>query len=294
VLEINAPSDESRLYKNEYAHIPWLPERLERFKLRHADGIVTISTALKKHLVAHLGADESRVVVAPNGADTDIFHPEVSPDREALAKLGDGPVVGFVGSFQKWHGSELLARMIADVSAACPDARFLMVGDGPERERMQKACERIVAGRVLFTGRVDHARVPGLVACMSIAVVADTGFYMSPLKVIEWMAAGKAVVAPAYGPLAEIIDDGVEGLLFPPGDIDALVGCVRRLLDDSALGSRLGHAAANRVRRSLTWRHNAERVIAACRAAVERRANRVPHAANIGMRREQGVVGGES
>ena len=271
VLEVNSPPDESWLYLDQYSHVPWIPEHLERIKLRSAHKIVVVSTALKQHLVSRFGVAESTISVVPNGADTERFHPGVAGEPQTKAALHDGPVIGFVGSFQKWHGTDLLMRMAAAVASVRPGVRFLFVGDGPDAPMVRRAVADF-ADRLVLTGHVEHARVPPLVACMDVTVMPESNFYGSPLKVLEWMAAGRAVVAPAYGPVAEVIDDGVHGLLFPPGDDQALVRAVLRLIDDGGLRAKLGTAASEHVRTALTWRHNAERVLQACRVAGESHA----------------------
>src|SRR5262249_39582118 len=269
VLEVNSPAEESRLYMDEYWHVPWIPERLEGWKLRHADAVVTVSSALKAHFVARHGVPERKIQMVPNGADASRFHPAVAPDPEFAGVRAGGPVVGFVGSFQKWHGSELLCGMIADVGAARPQVRFLMVGDGPGREAVRRATSTLCE-RVVFAGRVPHARVPGLVACFDIGVMPESNFYGSPLKVIEWMAAGRALLAPRYGPPEDVIDDRVPGLRCAARDRAGLAAGVLRLVDDAELRERLGQAAAIRARTSLTWRDNARLVMAACEAAHAR------------------------
>ncbi len=139
--------------------------------------------------------------------------------------------------------------------------RFLLVGDGPGA--MAARCRLSPLGaRVMATGAMPHAEVPGLVAAFDIGVLPETSFYACPLKVIEWMAAGKAVVAPRRGPLGEMLADGEEGLLFPPRDVDAMVAAVLRLVDRPALRLRLAAAAAARASASLSWTDNARRVVA--------------------------------
>lgn len=211
--------------------------------------------------------------MVPNGADLAAFHPFLRPDPEVRAAFGERPVVGFVGSFQKFHGAALLAEMALAVGVARPEARFLFVGDGPEAAAVRERTAPLGA-RMWFTGRVPHERVPALVAGFDVGVLPETAFYASPLKVIEWMAAGKAVVAPGYGPLAEVLADGETGLLFPPRDRDALVAAVLRLIDHPAQRRALGQAAAVRARAALSWEHNAERVLSVCESAVARAAPR--------------------
>jgi glycosyltransferase involved in cell wall biosynthesis len=264
VLEVNAPVAELELYRDDYWHVPWVGPRMEGWKLRRAQMVTVVSSALRDHLAAQHGLGADRFAVVPNGADVGRFRPDV-PRDPALDAAG-GPVVGFVGSFDRWHGTDLLAHMMLEVARLRPAVRFVLVGDGPGLPAVREAVAPL-DGRVLFTGKVPHDRVPGLVAAFDAGVAPDSGFYMSPLKVIEWMAAGIAVVAPAHDPLREVIDDGVHGLLFEPGCPDGFVASVLRVVDDAALRRSLGVAAAARVRASLTWEENARRVLAACARA---------------------------
>ena len=264
VIEFNAPADEAHLYLDEYWHVPVVGSWLEGLKLRHADAVTVVSTALRDHLVGRHGVDAGKFAVVPNGADTARFHPDVAPD--AALPRGDSPVIGFVGSFSRWHGTELLADMILVVGRARPKARFLLVGDGAERIGVTTAIASL-GDRVLWTGSVPHERVPGLVAAMDVGVVPDAGFYMSPLKALEWMAAGRALAAPDTGPLREIAEDGVHALLFRQRSRDDLVATVLRLVDEPGLRRRLGDAAMARVRTELTWTDNARKVLAACERA---------------------------
>jgi glycosyltransferase involved in cell wall biosynthesis len=271
VLEINAPRAEGLAYDLEHLHIPILPDRLEALKLRRADAIVTVSEALRDYLVERRGADPARFVVAPNGADVSLFRPDTAPDPSLSEWRAGSAVIGFVGSFERWHGVELLAEMTLEVAAARPAARFLYVGAGPELPTLVERTATL-GERVRFSGAVAHDRVAGLVATFDVAVMPESNFYGSPLKVLEWMAAAKAVVAPGYGPLREILDTEREGLLFEPRSARQLIASVLRLVDDPELRRRLGAGAARRVRDGLTWKDNARRVLAACRLALHRRS----------------------
>jgi glycosyltransferase involved in cell wall biosynthesis len=277
VYEINAPAAELALYSGEHLHVPLAAAWLEKLKLRRADAAITVSTALREHLVARhrlRGRAADRIAVVPNGADLAAFQPLTEPsplarrllgiEGEGEAGQGDGarsPVVGFAGSFQAFHGVELLAEMVLLVARLRPRVRFLLVGDGPGAAIVRRRL-RPLGERVVMTGAVAHAEVPGLVAAFDVGVLPETSFYACPLKVIEWMAAGRAVVAPRYGPLEEVLADGEEGLLFAPRDLGALAGAVLRLVDRPALRRRLGAAAAARARSSLSWTDTARRVVA--------------------------------
>lgn len=268
VIEKNGPVLEFRLY-GHYRHLPYLPESWEGWKLRQADRVTAVSSALRGYLADTHRLPDSKFSIVPNGADPEVFHPEVRSDSRLPHELLENPVVGFVGSFKSWHGPDLLARMAVELGTARPSCHFLFVGDGSKLEEVKRRTESL-GPRIHFTGNVPHERVPGLVAAFDIAVMPESNFYGSPLKVIEWMAAGKAVVAPRYGPLEELIQDGVEGMLFAPGDLDSLVRALLTLYDQPDLRCSLGRAAISRVRASLTWRHNAERMVSACGLALSR------------------------
>lgn len=270
VLEVNAPADESRYYLDQYWHLPWLPERIERWKLSRADGITVVSTPLKTHLVRRYGLDPQRITVVPNGADVDAFHSA----GDGAARRADGAlVVGFVGSFQQWHGTALLRRLID--ALAGPRVHFLLVG----ADRADTALRHSLVGEanerfVRLTGRVPHGDVPRYVAAMDVALIADAGFYQSPLKLLEYMAAGRAIVAPRHEAIEEVASHRRHALLFAPGDGADAAACVRQLLADAELRRDLGTAARARVAGELTWRHNAARVVAACSRALNETAQR--------------------
>lgn len=291
VYEMNAPAVELALYRDEYLHLPAVAGWIEGLKLRRADAVVTVSGALRSHLLdrhraaAGTALAEAKVVAVPNGADLTAFQPSTAPSalaRRLLAAAAEagaaGPVIGFAGSFQKFHGIDLLIETALAVGAARPAARFLLAGDGPGAARVRQGVAPL-GGRAVLTGRVPHREVPGLVAAFDIGVLPDTAFYACPLKVLEWMAAGKAVVAPAYGPLRELIDDRRHGLLFPPRDGAALAAAVRLLVDRPELRQELGAAAAVRARTLFSWSDTARRVTAAlaqARAAALRAGRGLP------------------
>jgi glycosyltransferase involved in cell wall biosynthesis len=269
VLEVNAPVLESRSYADEYFHLPVVATAIERWQLRAADGVVVVSSALRQYFVERYALPDAKITVVPNGADIDRFRPDAAADARGGPRDGSAPVIGFVGSFQEFHGADLLATMITRVARERPATRFLLVGDGDRAEAVRRAVQPL-GDRVRMTGRVPHDAVPGLVAAFDVGVLPDTAFYCSPLKVVEWMAAGRAIVAPGYPSLGDLVTDGVDGVLFAPRDPDALVRAVLALVDDPARRTALGRAARARAETRLTWRQNAERVLAACRDAIER------------------------
>jgi glycosyltransferase involved in cell wall biosynthesis len=246
-------------------------DRLERWRVRSADAVTAVSTPLKETLIAASGVAADKIIVVPNGVDVERFTPEITPDVEVVERFRGRPVVGFVGSFQSFHNPEALGRMAVRLSEKQRDVGFAFVGGGAGMEVVRRITQPIT-DRTLFIDRVPHARVPSIVRALDIGVLPDTAYYCCPLKILEWMAAGIAVVAPGYEAIRELIEDGDNGALFTPGNLEALVEKVDGLLAQPQRRHSLGASAAARVRRSLTWRHNAQRVIDVCQAAIARRA----------------------
>lgn len=266
VVELNAPLvEEQSLYRG--AGLGALALEAEKFTLSEADAVFTVSAPLREHVLA-LGAEPDRVQVLPNGVDPEQFRP--GPRDEILRArlgLGPGPVLGFLGGLRPWHGVEILPELLARLSSRHPDAQLLFAGDGQLRGELERRLGELgLLERAFFTGNLPHEQVPAVVRLFDVALAPypnlDHAFYFSPLKVFEYMACGVAVVASSCGQISEVVRDGGNGCLVPPGDLDALTSACARLLADPALRARLGLAASELIRREFTWNENAERVVA--------------------------------
>ena len=124
---------------------------------------------------------------------------------------------------------------------------------------------------VSFLGSIPHADIPAHVAAFDVALIADANFYVSPLKLFEYMAAERAIVAPAYDPITEVLTLEKNALLFEPKNFGAARECVERLAADPELRARLGRAARETTLDEYTWQHNAQRVIDACDQVIAAR-----------------------
>jgi glycosyltransferase involved in cell wall biosynthesis len=164
-----------------------------------------------------------------------------------------------------WHGVEDLVAAFAQLRAGSKDNRLLLVGEGPARSQLEAQVRALgLASRVHFTGAVEPAKVPGLMAAMDVAVAPYRSlpqFYFSPLKVYEYMAASLPVVASAVGQLKELIEPEVNGLLVPTGDVPALARALDRLRQDPEKRILLGRAARRKVLAHHTWDALAGRIL---------------------------------
>lgn len=272
LLELNAPlADEHRQYRQGGA-LDALAAAADRWLLTGTDGVLAVSSPLAAHVRA-LGAPADRVHVVPNGVDVQRFTPgPPAPEVRGRYGLGRGPIVGFVGGLRPWHGVDGLPRLLARLAADHPDVQGVVVGDGPLRADLERAADAAgVRARLHLLGAVPHDAVAPLVREFAVAVApypeAAHAFYFSPLKIFEYMACGAPTVAAALGQIAEVVDDGVTGLLHPPGDLDACAAACHALLVDRPRAARLGRAAAATMRASYTWAHNAARVTALATAS---------------------------
>ncbi len=203
-----------------------------------------------------------KVRVMPNGVNPERFPENIEPSLPAPEGIF---TVGFLGTLKAWHGLSFLMEAFAQFHGRYPNSRCLIIGDGPERDSLDLQIAALgLPGTVHFTGAVPAQKVPGLLASMDVAVAPYpqlSRFYFSPLKVYEYMAAGRAVVASRIGQLEKLFETEVNGLLVPPGDSSALVVSFERLLSDADLRSRMGCAARATVLRKHTWDSVAERIL---------------------------------
>jgi glycosyltransferase involved in cell wall biosynthesis len=203
-----------------------------------------------------------RIVVIANGINKDHFSDAPSA-AAAKAFLGwEGAlVVGFTGFVRDWHGVDRVIQWLA-TSDAPPNARLLVVGDGPARSDLERlARELSVTNRIHFTGVVPREKVPALVAAFDIALQPAVVPYASPLKLFEYLALGKAIVAPRQANIEEVLTDGRNALLFDSETAFALETSLTRLCEDADLRAQLAAgAAASIARLGLTWISNAQRV----------------------------------
>lgn len=239
----------------------WRARRLLRFNLETACRIVCVSEIAKRHLMQNWNVPADKLIVLPNAVDVNRFQPDPNlgaQTRASLSLTADQPLLVFVGSFYQWHDVPTLLRAFACLQASRPDARLLLVGDGTERERMMRLAQELGLGEAArFTGFVSHADVVRYINAADIAVVPvpkmEREMWLSPMKLFEYMAAGKAVVASALGQIVDVVRDGENGLLVPPGDETALAEAIGRLMADVSLRERLGWQAREDAVRYHSW-----------------------------------------
>lgn len=269
-VEVNAPLADERRKATTGLALLRAARAMERFVWRRADRIVAV-TGVLRDIIAAQGAPADRIAVVPNGIDLPRFAAiPARPEHPAAI------VLGFTGFMRPWHGLDALL----DAVARYRDDRvqLLIVGDGDALPALRRQAAALGLGaRVRFTGLAPREAIPGLLAEMDIAMQPKAVAYASPLKIFEYMAAGRAIVAPDQPNIREILRHQETALLFEPGRTAAMWEQIVQLLSDPALRHRIGMAArAEIVRRNYTWDANAQQVIA---WAHQDLANRTQNAA---------------
>lgn len=242
-----------------------LTRALESWALRRASAVTTICEGLRGDIVAR-GIPEDRVTVIPNAVNVEEFEGGQPGDPDLARSLGlsGKSVLGFLGSFYSYEGIQLTLEAMPQILAADADVRLLLVGGGPEDERLRQSAKDLGLGdKIIFTGRVPHAEVQKYYDLVDVLVYPRIPIRLTelvtPLKPLEAMALDKVVIASDVGGHRELIRDGETGNLFKAGDVGDLATTVLRVLDNRDDWSRQIAAGRRFVEQERSWRNSVAR-----------------------------------
>ncbi|MDN3554964.1 glycosyltransferase [Halomonas maura] len=238
-----------------------LMRELEQQAAREADLVITLTEELADEL-ASWGLARERIVVVPNAVDAERFQP-MSPDAEVARELElkpGVPVIGYAGSAVAYEGLELLMEALAQLKARGQDFVFVLVGDGKVIDTVKATAKRLgIQEHCRFTGRVPFDAVPRYLSCMDIMPVPRLSSavteMVSPLKPLEAMAMGKAVVLSDVSPHKTLAGDNQRAQLFTKDSADDLSRVLKALIDSPSERQRLGQAARAWIEQERTWNH---------------------------------------
>jgi glycosyltransferase involved in cell wall biosynthesis len=254
VHEINGHYDEISITYPWTRHIRGLLRRMVRFQFRHADGLIAVTKQLKTWVVEDLGA-RIDVEVIPNGANIAYFRPGATGTYDVPR-----PYAVFFGSLARWQGIETLVTAVAHRDWP-RHVSLVILGDGQERTVVQRAAAE--NSNLIWLGRVDYAKVPGVVAAALCSLVpknsrgnyAATG--LNPIKLFESLAAGVPVVVTDFPGQADLVREIGAGLVIPPNDPAALAAAVAKLAADPVAAAAMGHRGAEAIRAQHSWHERA-------------------------------------
>jgi PEP-CTERM/exosortase A-associated glycosyltransferase len=227
---------------------------LETLALKKADVCFPLSEALKDEIISR-GIKADKIVVVPNGVDTNKFTPG-APSRELVNSydLEGKLVIGYIGTFFNYEGLDLLAQAFETLALKFPTLTLLLVGDGELMPKLKDfAAKSACSDRIIFTGRIKNDLISDYYKLFDLLVLprrdAREANLVTPLKPLEIMSMAKPLVASDVGGHKEIVTDGINGVLFHSGQVEDLVQKCEALISNQSYRLELG-------KRSRTWVEN--------------------------------------
>ena len=261
VYEIRAFWEDAFVDHGVYRQDSWkykLTHALELWACHKATQVAALCNGVKDRLIEE-GIPPAKLSVVANGVNLDDFH-EQEPDREYLKdwRLEGKRLAGFIGSFFRYEGLDLLVEAMAHLCTRRKDISLVLVGSGKMEDRLRQQVNRLGLENVVrMPGSIPHARVPGVYALMDVMVYPRYSVRLTelvtPLKPLEAMAMSKPVLASDIGGHRELIKDGDTGMLFPAGDVTALAEALARLFDNPGLREKYARQSNSWVRTHRSW-----------------------------------------
>ena len=269
LLEVNAPLVHERTLFGNLA-LQRLAAWAEGWVWRSADIVLPVTDELA-NFVRQAGVPDDRIRIIPNGINRELFPRDDGAAARKELGLEGKTILGFTGYLRSWHGLNRVVDLIAEHGEEL-NLHFLVIGDGPARaELIERAAHHGVAGRLTLLGLVGRDKIAHYVNAFDVALQPEVVPYASPLKLFEYMALGRAIVAPDRANIREVLEHGKDALLFDPDSQGAFEAAVLELCRDDLAREHLGAAAARKVDdRDMTWDGNARRVVALAQEVMSR------------------------
>lgn len=263
VLEVNTAA--IQMAKNSLQKI--IARFIDRINLSGAKIVLPVSKALKKVLCHEYPNYYRKFFISPNAVNPDFFSPK--PKSSDLSNkyriMNQDVVIGFSGKFLPYHGILLLLDSFKEIKDTEKNRKcwLLLIGDGEMENEINEYIAENHIKDVVITGEVPFNEVPNYLALCDILVspLLANSKWLSSIKVFEYMAMGKCIVASSLGQQREIIINGKNGLLFEPGNVESLKSVLLKVLNNRELAEKLGKQAREDVCEYHTWIKRAENIL---------------------------------
>lgn len=252
IVEINGPSiEEKKLFTQDIPPIQKFTAKIIRkFCLRLTHHIIAVSNNLKNFLIENrIVKNSNKITVIPNAADVEAFQ-KYFDTQSIKVNLGidNQFIIMYTGTLQVWYAIEDLISAFPQVLKEIPNAFLLIAGEGQAREKLGNlVCFHGISHNVRFMGYINHSRIPEILSIADVVVAPykEVGmpFFNSPIKIFEYLSAGKAIAASKIGQIVEVLQDQLTALLVTPGCIEELANAIIRLARDEQLRSYLAKNA---------------------------------------------------
>lgn len=262
-LEINAPYVEERISFSGKSLLKRRAEIIERKQFLLSDKAFVVSSILKGYFVQKCKIDPQKIYVIPNAIDNHTI--KINSVFEGVIRkkygLSKQIVIGFVGSFFPYHGVDVLINAFSKIVSRYNDIHLLIIGDGEILDLLKKNAQDLgVENKITFTGNVDHADIYNYINIMDIAVMAKSNWYGSPVKIFEYGALGKAIIAPNVVPLRDVMVNKVDGILVN-STVYELERAIKTLIYDVELREKIGRTFQKKVLHEHNWEYMAKKIL---------------------------------
>ncbi|MCM2681479.1 glycosyltransferase family 4 protein [Echinimonas agarilytica] len=266
ILEVNAPLYQERKKFNGIS-LDALAKWTQQYCWNQADITLPVTNVLADSL-REVNVPEHRIDVIANGINLDSFG-EVTAAPNLPINLAGKLVIGFVGFCREWHGLDRVLDTMAAMNN--PNLVFIVIGDGPAIEPLKQQAQALgLSDQMHATGLVSRADMPKYLNTIEIALQPDVVAYASPLKMIEYLAMGKVILAPNSPNIKELLTHEDNALLFDIETPASFGEGLAKLCEDATLREQLAIRAAETItEKKLTWDSNAERIVAHAKRLYE-------------------------
>ena len=242
----------------------WLENNFEARALKESDLVCCVSSELKEKVLS-LGINPNKVIITPNRVDSSLFNPDVK-GKEIFENfnLAGKKIIGWTGSFRNFHGIDHIVEAFSLIEKKHPDIILMLIGDGNQMAEIKKLIQsKNMENKVILTGKQKFTDIPQFISNFDIAIVSARsahGFHYSPLKLREYKAVGKAVIAPRAGEIPILFKDREDLLLYETGNITNLAQRIEELLTDDTLRNKLEFNSKKWFREEGAWIHELKKV----------------------------------
>lgn len=231
-------------------------EKIESNSLRKADIVACVSPQVVEKLV-NLGIEKDKILVSPMAVNPSLFEGIDSSSIYKKYDLKDKFVIGWIGSFRSFHGLDILLETFKEVVREIPNACLLLVGDGSEKKKISELAKKLsIEKSVVFTGRKKFEEIPLYVNTFDLAVVSASkvsDFHYSPLKLREYLGAGKATLAPNAGEIPQVFKDNLHLKLYNVGEVKDTANLIIDLAKSEETRKSIGLNGKKFIQENATW-----------------------------------------
>ena len=263
ILEINAPYVEERITLQGKSLLLKIASNIEKRQLSQTNLPVVVSTALQNYFSGKYNIPSKHFLVTPNAINLN----KISTDTDKIKILknqynqNNDIIIGFIGSFFRWHGIDMLIEAFCKLNNNIKNIKLILIGSGEIDQELKVLANKLCSTqKIIFTGSIPHSEIFNYIKLFDIAVMSNSNWYGSPVKIFEYGIMKKAIIAPNLGPLQDIITTKKEALLIVPS-VENLKIAIKKLIINTKLREKLEENFYNKIKNNYTWSKNAINVL---------------------------------